>query len=195
MKTVRIQLANIHHAAHKNLPASENRPPGEMRIKNAANPEKRACSGAFGTPGWARTSGLSLRRRPLYPTELRGHLEKIFNFPAQQDSNELPLRRRTLYPAEVQRPIYNFIYIIACLFCKGKRLNTTLGGDRSIRLSYGNTTLILYHGIMFCAIPLLLFYSVLCCKTAVSMSYRHGDSGFIGLKLSYCRAVQRSSLK
>ena len=146
--------------------------------------------------------------------------------PARIRTGGVPLRRRTLYPAEVQRPIYNFIYIIACLFCKGKRLSTTLGGDRSIqlsygnvcsnysvlslrrirtncrlggdrsiRLSYGNTTLILYHGIMFCAIPLLLFYSVLCCKTAVSMSYRHGDSGFIGLKLSYCRAVQRSSLK
>ena len=26
-----------------------------------------------GTPGWIRTSGLPLRRRPLYPTELRGH--------------------------------------------------------------------------------------------------------------------------
>ena len=146
--------------------------------------------------------------------------------PARIRTGGVPLRRRTLYPAEVQRHIFNFIYIIACLFRKGKRLSTTLGGDRSIqlsygnifgkysvlslrrirttcrlggdrsiRLSYGNTTLILYHGIMFCAIPLLLFYSVLCCKTAVSMSYRHGDSGFIGLKLSYCRAVQRSSLK
>ena len=60
--------------------------------------EKMACSSAFGTPGWARTSGLSLRRRPLYPTELRGLMQKIFNYPAQQDSNELPLRRRMLYP-------------------------------------------------------------------------------------------------
>ena len=61
-----------------------------------------ACSGAFGTPGWVRTSGLSLRRRPLYPTELRGLIQKIFNFRVQPDSNELPLRRRTLYPAELR---------------------------------------------------------------------------------------------
>ena len=30
-----------------------------------------------GTPGWIRTSGLPLRRRPLYPTELRGHNSAI----------------------------------------------------------------------------------------------------------------------
>ncbi|HIZ55750.1 MAG TPA: hypothetical protein H9671_06040, partial [Firmicutes bacterium] len=28
----------------------------------------------------------------LYPTELLGHISKIFNFSAQTDSNELPLR-------------------------------------------------------------------------------------------------------
>ena len=76
--------------------------PGEAKQKNAANQQKMACSGAFGTPGWVRTSGLSLRRRPLYPTELRGRIQKIFNFQAQPDSNELPLRRRTLYPGEVR---------------------------------------------------------------------------------------------
>ena len=27
----------------------------------------------------------------LYPTELLGHISKIFNFSAQTDSNELPL--------------------------------------------------------------------------------------------------------
>ena len=62
-----------------------------------------ACSGTFGTPGWVRTSGLSLRRRPLYPTELRGLIQKIFNFRVQPDSNELPLRRRSLYPAELRK--------------------------------------------------------------------------------------------
>ena len=67
-----------------------------------------ACSGAFGTPGWVRTSGLSLRRRPLYPTELRGLIQKIFNFRVQPDSNELPLRRRALYPGEVQGHVLNF---------------------------------------------------------------------------------------
>ena len=64
-----------------------------------------ACSGVFGTPGWVRTSGLSLRRRPLYPTELRGLIQKIFDFRVQPDSNELPLRRRVLYPAELLRQI------------------------------------------------------------------------------------------
>ena len=70
-----------------------------------------ACSGAFGTPGWVRTSGLSLRRRPLYPTELRGLIQKLFNFRVQQDSNELPLRRRPLYPTELRgliQKIFNF---------------------------------------------------------------------------------------
>lgn len=76
--------------------------PGEAKQKNAANQQKMACSGTFGTPGWVRTSGLSLRRRPLYPTELRGLIQKIFNFRVQPDSNELPLRRRTLYPAELR---------------------------------------------------------------------------------------------
>ena len=27
-----------------------------------------------GVPDWIRTNGLSLRRRPLYPAELRGHV-------------------------------------------------------------------------------------------------------------------------
>ena len=85
--------------------------PGEAKQKNAANQQKMACSGAFGTPGWVRTSGLSLRRRPLYPTELRGLIQKIFNFQVQPDSNELPLRRRTLYPGEVRghiQKLFNF---------------------------------------------------------------------------------------
>ena len=191
----------MHLRTHKNKPVKNFgsfdsfKFDGRKRKNNAVNHQKTAYGKGFGVPEVIRTPDLSLRRRSLYPAELRKRMQQLFNFEPSQDSNELPLRRRTLYPAEVQRPIYNFIYIIACLFRKGKRLSTTLGGDRSIRLSYGNTTLILYHGIMFCAIPLLLFYSVLCCKTAVSMSYRHGDSGFIGLKLSYCRAVQRSSLK
>ena len=47
----------------------------------------------------------------LYPTELLGHISKIFNFPAQTDSNELPLRRRPLYPTELRgllQKIFNF---------------------------------------------------------------------------------------
>ena len=49
----------------------------------------------------------ALRRRPLYPTELRGLIQKIFNFQAQPDSNELPLRRGALYPAELLTQVSN----------------------------------------------------------------------------------------
>ena len=42
-----------------------------------------------------------LRRRPLYPTELRGLIQKIFNFAELQDSNDSIFRRRVLYPTEL----------------------------------------------------------------------------------------------
>ena len=57
-----------------------------------------ACSGAFGVPDTTRTCDPGLRRLVLYPTELLGHISKIFNFPPPTDSNELPLRRGLLYP-------------------------------------------------------------------------------------------------
>ena len=60
--------------------------------------KKRLTAVIFGTPGWVRTSGLSLRRRPLYPTELRGLIQKIFNFAGLQDSNDSIFRRGLLYP-------------------------------------------------------------------------------------------------
>ena len=50
---------------------------------------------------------LLLRRRPLYPTELRGLIQKIFNFTGFQDSNDSIFRRRTLYPGEVRGHIQN----------------------------------------------------------------------------------------
>ena len=49
-----------------------------------------------------RAALLPLRRRPLYPTELRGLIQKIFNFAGLQDSNDSIFRRRTLYPGEVR---------------------------------------------------------------------------------------------
>ena len=55
--------------------------------------------------------GLFLRRLVLYPTELLGHISKIFNFHPPTDSNELPLRRRPLYPTELRgliQKIFNF---------------------------------------------------------------------------------------
>ena len=79
------------------------RPSSGAKIKiNAANPEKGLAARVFGIPDWSRTNGLSLRRRPLYPTELPGHIQKLFNFPPLQETNELPLRRRTLYPGELR---------------------------------------------------------------------------------------------
>ena len=122
-----------------------------------------ACSGVFGTPGWVRTSGLSLRRRPLYPTELRGLIQKIFNFTGLQDSNDSIFRRRTLYPGEVRGLIQKlFSYtrlrdsngsivrrrslyttelqghmqkysIVQLWWTRDRRM---LGGGRSIQLSY-----------------------------------------------------------
>ena len=85
------------------------RPSSGAKIKiNAANPEKGLAARVFGIPDWSRTNGLSLRRRPLYPTELPGHIQKLFNFPPLQETNELPLRRRTLYPAELRAHIMKF---------------------------------------------------------------------------------------
>ena len=61
-------------------------------------------------PGAIRTRGVPLRRRTLYPTEVRRHI-KFFetrqhsdlplNFPSS--AFELRLRRAVLYPAELRR--------------------------------------------------------------------------------------------
>ena len=73
-----------------------------------------ACSGVFGVPDTTRTCDPGLRRLVLYPTELLGHISKLFNFSAQTDSNELPLRRRVLYPAELLRHLnkYEIVFLI-----------------------------------------------------------------------------------
>ena len=87
-----------------------------LKTKTAANQRKMAYSGCFGTPGETRTHYIPLRRRTLYPGEVRGLIQQIFNFQAQQDSNELPLRRRTLYPGEVRghEPKYFTPFVRAC---------------------------------------------------------------------------------
>ena len=38
-------------------------------------------TGPGSTHDWSRTNGLSLRRRPLYPTELRGHIQFLRSVP------------------------------------------------------------------------------------------------------------------
>ena len=73
--------------------------------KNAANPEKRLAAMLSGVPEVIRTPDLPLRRRSLYPAELRKRMQELFNFEPSQDSNDLPLRRRSLYPAELRKHI------------------------------------------------------------------------------------------
>ena len=58
-----------------------------------------------GVPEVIRTPDLPLRRRSLYPAELRKRMQELFNFEPSQDSNDLPLRRRSLYPAELRKHI------------------------------------------------------------------------------------------
>lgn len=43
----------------------------------AVNQKKTAYSGCFGTPGETRTHYIPLRRRTLYPGEVRGQIEPI----------------------------------------------------------------------------------------------------------------------
>ncbi len=63
--------------------------------KNAAN---ITVCGENGTPERIRTAGLPLRRRTLYPAELRTLME--FLVPLADEVRTL--RRRTLYPAELR---------------------------------------------------------------------------------------------
>ena len=49
----------------------------------AENPRK---IGGFGVPGAVRTPGLPLRRRPLYPAELREHIFTFQGMPLIWDS-------------------------------------------------------------------------------------------------------------
>ena len=57
LKSVRVQLANIHHAAYKNLSVTEAKLPGEGGTKKRCKPRKKACSGAF----WRPREDLNLR--------------------------------------------------------------------------------------------------------------------------------------
>ena len=85
-KIVRIFLASIQLSAHKKLPASENRPPGEKQQKESRNPRNNGLQLSFGTPERTLTSDLPLRSRAyrishgpditfryfLIPTMIRG---------------------------------------------------------------------------------------------------------------------------
>ena len=59
-KTVRVQLADIHHAAHKKLPVVQSRPPGGNDKINAANPEKGLAAGFLAPPARLELTTLRL---------------------------------------------------------------------------------------------------------------------------------------
>ena len=49
-----------------------------LQNQKTANPNKqRACRKLYGVPGRIRTADLSLRRRTLYPAELRGQRYEV----------------------------------------------------------------------------------------------------------------------
>ena len=87
---------------YKIVPAERQGRPKEMIIKTAVNHRKTAYSGHFGTPGETRTHYIPLRRRTLYPGEVRGHIQKIFNYEGLWGSNGSIVRRRSLYTAELR---------------------------------------------------------------------------------------------
>ena len=64
-KIVRSQLAGIQRKMYKIVPAKRQKRSDETITKNRCKPSKNGLQRSlFGTPGWVRTSGLSLRSRP-----------------------------------------------------------------------------------------------------------------------------------
>ena len=115
---------------YKIVPAERQKCSEKTITKNRCKPSKKRLTAViFGTPGWVRTSGLSLRRRPLYPTELRGLIQKIFNFTGLQDSNDSIFRRRSLYTTELR----GYMGIRPMVQADGYRIILSGSGDRPIR--------------------------------------------------------------
>ena len=112
----------MHRQTHKNKPAKKFgsfdsfKFDGCERKNNAVNHQKTAYGKGFGVSEVIRTPDLSLRRRSLYPAELRKRMQQIFNFEPSQDSNDLPLRRRSLYPAELRKRMAAEPPILFCEF-------------------------------------------------------------------------------
>ena len=106
-------------------------------------------------------NGLTLRRLPLYPTEVRGLIHKLDKYAVYMrdlGTNNLLLRRQILCPAEVRRHM-QFMYEYA-LYMHNSDLNDFMLGRRSLytaelkgdmccmRISLqstGNTACIVYH--------------------------------------------------
>ncbi len=98
LKIVRVQLAKHSSGTHKNNTWHFGRCKSK---KKATSHEKWLVARVSGTPDWSRTNGLLLRRQPLYPTELRGHIQFLFKPSPLLETNELLLRRQPLYPTEL----------------------------------------------------------------------------------------------
>ena len=56
----------------------------------------------------------NVRRRTLYPGEVRGHIQKIFNFAGLWGSNGSIVRRRSLYTTELR----GYMGIRPMLWCR-----------------------------------------------------------------------------
>ena len=96
--------------------------------------KKRLTAVIFGTPGETRTHYIPLRRRTLYPGEVRGHIQKIFHYEGLQGSNGSIVRRRPLYPTEPRgytgiRPMVQADRYRTIL--SGSGLSVNGGNDRS----------------------------------------------------------------
>ena len=76
----------------------------------------------------------NVRRRTLYPGEVRGHIQKIFHYEGLQGSNGSIVRRRPLYPTEPRgytgiRPMVQADRYRTIL--SGSGLSVNGGNDRS----------------------------------------------------------------
>ena len=87
---------------YKIVPAERQGLSKETITKNRCKPSKKWLTAVFGTPGETRTHYIPLRRRTLYPGEVRGHIHKLFSYTRLRDSNGSIVRRRSLYTTELQ---------------------------------------------------------------------------------------------
>ena len=101
--------------------------------------KSRISTRFFGVPGGNRTHGLSLRRRTLYPTELRKQAILIFFkfYTSIYTSNGSD---HNILISCLPKPQY----VVVCSGC-----GCRLGGERSILLSYGNKILLLIDYTIF----------------------------------------------
>ena len=118
---------------YKIVPAERQGRSKETITKNRCKPSKKRLTAViFGTPGETRTHYIPLRRRTLYPGEVRGHIQNLFNYTRLRDSNGSIVRRRSLYTTELQGHMQKYS-IVQFRWTRDRRM---LGGGRSILLSY-----------------------------------------------------------